>query len=129
MAEHLESYLEKAGESLQGAESEYASERYNNAVNRSYYACFQSAIAALQRAGIMDRNGYWAHDFVVAQFDGQLIYRRKLYPAELRGMLSRNYLLRETADYNEVSVSRVEAGRALARARSFVSAIQAGEER
>src|SRR5205823_6359850 len=42
---------DKALESLAGAESELANGRYNNAANRAYYACFQAAIAALQRAG------------------------------------------------------------------------------
>ena len=33
-------YLEKAVESLAGAESEYVNGRYNNCANRCYYACF-----------------------------------------------------------------------------------------
>ena len=41
-------YLAKAEESLLGAASELAQGRYNNSVNRAYYACFQAAIAALQ---------------------------------------------------------------------------------
>jgi len=40
-------YLAKAEESLVGAASELAHGRYNNSVNRAYYACFQAAIAAL----------------------------------------------------------------------------------
>lgn len=32
-------FLAKALESLQGAESELANKRYNNAANRAYYAC------------------------------------------------------------------------------------------
>ena len=43
--------LEKARENLVGAESEFLNQRYNNSVNRAYYACFQAAIAALQKAG------------------------------------------------------------------------------
>ncbi len=48
-------YLAKAEESLVGAASELAHGRYNNSVNRAYYACFQAAIAALQHASIGPR--------------------------------------------------------------------------
>jgi uncharacterized protein (UPF0332 family) len=116
-------FLTKAEESLAGAESELANGRYNNCANRCYYASFQAAIAALQRAGFQARTGQWGHDFVQAEFVGQLINRRKSYPADLRDILSRNYKLREIADYAEVLISQTEAGRALRRARQFVEAI------
>ena len=45
-------FLNKSEESLAGAESEYANDRYDNCANRCYYACFQAAIAALLQAGI-----------------------------------------------------------------------------
>ena len=47
-----EQYLAKALRSLQGAESEFANKRFDNAANRAYYACFQAALAALSNAGI-----------------------------------------------------------------------------
>jgi uncharacterized protein (UPF0332 family) len=121
-------YLTKAVESLEGAASEYLARRYNNCANRCYYSVFQAAVAALQYAGIAARVGEWGHDFVPGQFDGQLIYRRKLYPPELRGTLGRLYGLRETADYKDSAVSRTEADRALRRARSFVATIQRSEQ-
>jgi len=97
-----EVFLGKAEESLAGAESEYANRRYNNCANRCYYACFQAAISALLRAGIhpSGRSSDWGHDFVQAQFNGQLINRRKIYPSSLRDALRLTYALRETADYN-----------------------------
>ncbi len=49
--EHL-AYLDKAIESLAGAESEFANRRYNNCANRCYYGMFQAAIAALIVADI-----------------------------------------------------------------------------
>jgi uncharacterized protein (UPF0332 family) len=57
-------YLDKAIESLTGAESELANGKYNNATNRAYYAAFQAAIAALLRDGIQARDDRWAHTFV-----------------------------------------------------------------
>lgn len=124
-------YFEKALESLAGAESEFANDRFNNAANRCYYAMFQAAIVALTRAGITPRgrDGQWSHAFVPAAFDGELINRRKLYPATLRGGLNRTYKLREKADYEQAVVSRTEAARAVRRAQEFVAAVRGGERR
>jgi uncharacterized protein (UPF0332 family) len=63
MTDSLPSYLTKAEESLLGAESEFAQGRHNNAANRCYDACFQAAVAALHRAGIVPRGGRsdWGH--------------------------------------------------------------------
>ena len=57
-------FLNKAVESLIGAESEFINKRYNNTANRAYYACSQAAIAALQRAGVRPRREEWSHEFV-----------------------------------------------------------------
>ena len=118
--------LDKALESFAGAESEFVNERYNNTANRAYYAVFQAAIAALQQAGLRPTRTSWSHEFVPAQFDGVLIGRRKLYPAELRGVLSRNAAVRLSADYDEDPVTQTEASRALGRSRAFVRAIHTG---
>ena len=124
-------FLEKALESLAGAESELANGRYNNCANRCYYACFQAAIVALTRARVTPRggSGAWSHAFVPAQFDGELVNRRKLYPTELRGTLNRAYKLRSKADYEINAVSQTEASRALRRSQAFVGAVQGGDPR
>jgi uncharacterized protein (UPF0332 family) len=123
-------FLAKAEGSLAGAESEFVNGRYNNCANRCYYACFQAAIHALTRAGIRPpgTGSQWSHAFVPAQFDGQLVNRRKLYPTELRGLLSWNHGLRESADYKDHLVTQAEATGALRRTRRFVQAIQARGE-
>jgi uncharacterized protein (UPF0332 family) len=56
-------FLDKALESLVGAESEFLNRRYNNCANRCYYACFQAAIVALQLAGVAPRGAsrHWRH--------------------------------------------------------------------
>src|SRR5713101_9744452 len=101
-------YLAKADESLAGAESELANGRYNNCANRCYYACFQAAIAALIRASIrpLGDQDQWSHGFVEAQFAGELVNRRKLYPAELRDVLTRLIELRQVADYRPYHASQ-----------------------
>src|SRR3954453_2279489 len=116
-------YLTKAHESLAGAESEFANGRYNNCANRCYYACFQAAIASLNRAGVTPGGSSWGHAFVQAQFVGELINRRHLYPAELRDTLARALIVREQADYKLAAVSQAQAARIVARARAFVAAI------
>jgi uncharacterized protein (UPF0332 family) len=125
MIDRASLFLEKAVESLAGAQSEIVNGRHNNAANRCYYACFQAAICALARAGLKPRGDEWSHAYVPATFDGELINRRKLYSPELRGVLARNQLLRLKADYQESTVSQTEANRAMRRTRDFVLAVQA----
>jgi uncharacterized protein (UPF0332 family) len=125
MAEQGSLFLERAIESLLGAESELGRRRFNHAANRAYFACFQAAIAALQRAGIRAQGGEWSHQFVRSQFDGILVYRRKLYPSELRGVLATNAELRVSSDYRETPVSQAEVSIAVRRCRTFVEAIRA----
>jgi uncharacterized protein (UPF0332 family) len=122
-------FLEKARESLDAAESEFAHGRFNTCANRCYYACFQAAVAVLARFGITPPGGQraeWGHAFVQSQFVTQLIDRRKLIPSTLRDILSRTITLRRVADYTIDSVSRTQAERALRRARTFVQAVQEG---
>ncbi len=125
-----EDYLAKAEESLAGAESEFTNRRFNNCANRAYYASFQAAIAALLEAGIRptSREALWGHGWVQAQFAGQLIGRRKLYPADLRDTLSRLQELRRRAGYEGAHVGGVQADRAVGRAERFVAVVLGGEE-
>ena len=81
------------------------------------------AIVALIRAGIRPTGEQWSHAFVQAQFAGQLVYRRKLYPADSRNVLPYLQSLREKADYETDSVNQIEASRAMRRAREFIATI------
>jgi uncharacterized protein (UPF0332 family) len=117
-------FLAKAREALAGAESEFANRRYNNAANRAYYACFFAAIVALLDAGIRPPGKQWGHEFVQAQFSGNLIWRRKLYPAELRDVISKNMRARQDADYDAFPVSEIESIRAVKRAAMLVVAVE-----
>lgn len=121
-------YLEKAEENLAAAESDLANSRYNCCASRCYYACYQAAIYALIRAGMRPpgRSGEWGHDFVQAQFNGQLIARRKIYSSHLRDALQQGFALRARSDYELERVSEVQAVRAVRRAAEFVDAIRRG---
>ena len=116
-------YLTKAYENLLTAESEFANGRYNSCANRTYYACFQAAIAAILTEGIRP-SGQWNHQFVQAQFVGVLINKRKRYESELRRVLADNQSLRDKADYRPEFVTATQASRALRRTRQFVTAIR-----
>lgn len=119
-----EPYLVKAERSLLGAESEYANERYENCINRGYYACFQAAIAALRQSSVPAAGNQWSHGFVQGQFVGQLINRRHRYPPALRSVLTDRQTVRNRADYGPEMISEVEAYRGLCRAREFVTAVR-----
>lgn len=125
MLDLAQSYLQKARECLRGAESEYVNSRYNNCANRCYYACFQAAIHALTQAGIRPRGAstQWGHEFVQAEFIGQLINRRKLYPTSLRDALIRSFVLRRVADYGRELVTEKQVYRVLQRTSDFVEAV------
>ncbi len=80
-------------------------------------ACFGKVSARRTRAS----NG--GHAYVQSQFVGQLINRRKRYPAGLRDVLARCLILRQTADYAPDDVTETRAARTLQRARAFVEAL------
>jgi len=121
----MHDYLAKAHENLAGAASELRHGRTNSCTRSAYYACFHSAIAALLHAGLTapEPARGWGHDWVHASFVGQLIQRRKLYPASLRRILPDVLALRHKGDYRVTSVSRREAQQAVRSAHILVQAV------
>jgi hypothetical protein len=61
-----------------------------------------------------------------SQFIGQLINRRKVYPASLRNTLEDNRALRQAAGYKRENVTEVRASRAVRRTEDFLQAIREG---
>jgi uncharacterized protein (UPF0332 family) len=121
----FDDYVAKARENLASTESEWTFGRYNSCARSAYYACFHAAIAALIQASLAppDPSQGWGHDWVQAQFVGQLIQRRKVYPASLRRTLTDLLNLRHRADYRLVHVSRRDAQRAVRDAQVFVQTV------
>jgi uncharacterized protein (UPF0332 family) len=116
-------YLAKARQSLLGAQSELEQKRFDNTVNRAYYACFQAAVAALIAADVpvlTEKGGTVSHQVIHSGFSNLLIRRRKLYPAFLRGALQDVMRDRIAADYGATSVSAAVAGVDVRRAQAFV---------
>jgi hypothetical protein len=107
--------------------------RTNSRARSAYYACFHAAIAALHHARptAPEPARGWGHDWVHASFVGQLIQRRKLYPANLRRTLPDLLALRHKGDYRVTRVSQREAQQAVHSTQTFVQAVTAhvqGEE-
>ncbi len=123
----MHDYLAKAHENLAGAQSELQHGQTNSCARSAYYACFHAAIAALLHAGIPPPEPArgWGHDWVHASFVGQLIQRRKLYPANLRRNLPDLLALRHKADYRATRVSQREPQQAVRSAQTLVQAVAA----
>ena len=118
-----ERYLAKASESLASARADTRARRYNSAANRAYYAAFQAAVSALIQARIRPANEDWSHRFVMSQFSGRLIRRRKLLPSALRSTLQELFDRRVAADYSAENVSAGDARGAVKRAARLVGAV------
>ncbi len=119
-------WLVKAEQSLRGAESEFANQRYDNAANRAYYACFHAAIAALIDAGVLTVEGGKtpSHAFVQSAFARELIHRRKSVPSELTSTLLDLLFLRQQADYSSIPLNDVRVKRALDKAKMLVGIVR-----
>lgn len=79
--------------------------------------------------GMQPSGRQWGHEFVQARFVGELVNRRKLYPADLRQNLSNTLGLRQTADYARDHINQREAARALRWTRPLIEAVRGGGEK
>ncbi|MCC6674330.1 MAG: hypothetical protein IT339_03975 [Thermomicrobiales bacterium] len=84
---------------------------------------------ALQVEGIRAPGKRWGHDTVRAQFAGELIRRRKLYPAELRDTFERLGEVRQVADYAAIPISELSVARAVRRTNDFVATVRENKDR
>ncbi len=117
-------HFEKATESLQAAELCYTHKLYNATVNRGYYAMFQSAIIALEKAGVKAAGSRWSHTRVQSTFAQELTRSRKIYPRSLAGMLNDGLTIRNEADYGTASTSKRQAYKVLRWTRDFVKQVE-----
>lgn len=109
-----ERYLRKARDSLAAAAADAGARRYNSAANRSYYAAFQAAVAALIQSDIRPvEKSTWQHRFVLSQFSGKLVKRRKQLPSDLPGRFGELLRCRLAGDYEPNDVSAGGAGQSV----------------
>lgn len=118
-----DAFFNKALESLASAEDDLTKRRYNACARNGYYAAFQAAVAALIREGVQPQPGSWGHDFVQAEFQGRLVYRRKMYSSHFRRVLTDLFRSRAEADYTDRALNRRDSERVLAMARDLVIAV------
>jgi len=97
-------FLNKAKENLTAAQVCFDNGLFNACANRAYYAALQAAVAALVHRGIC--RDKIDHGQVQADFSGELIKRRKIYPAKLKSYLPDMQLVRNQADYTAKQISR-----------------------
>lgn len=116
-------FLQKARECIEAARILMEQGCPNSAANRTYYAAFQAARAAIATAGASTPGDKWSHESVQARFS-LLIHRQKLYPSNLRSYLSELRATRHLADYTEDMISLRMAKDALRLAEEFVVAIE-----
>ena len=119
-----EAYMAKALESLAAAEADLEAGRHNAAASRAYYAAFQASVAMLIENGIGPRGDAWEHRFVISQFSGKLIRRRKVLPARLTASLGVLLQRRLRADYRPAAVSKREANDSIARTTDLCKSVR-----
>jgi len=115
-------FLAKAEENLAAAQVCFDSGLFNACANRAYYSALQAAVAALARHGI--RRDRIDHGQVQADFSGELIKRRKIYPAKLKSYLYDMQLVRNKADYSDENISRQRADKWLSRIKEMIELIE-----
>jgi len=115
-------FLNKAEENLTAAQVCFDNGLFNACANRTYYAALQAAISALAHRGI--KRDKIDHGQVQADFSGELINRRKIYPAKLKSYLPDIQFVRNQADYSGENVSKQRAAKRLSMAYGFTDFIR-----
>jgi len=91
--------LERAKEALLDVRVSIQNDRWNNAANRLYYACFYAAIALL----INDEYEAHTHNGVRALL-GQHYVKNGIIDEELSQAYRRMFNLRQTGDYDDMAM-------------------------
>jgi len=110
----------KAEENLNAAKLLFENKLYNASANRSYYA----AITALSKEGFETER--ISHETTQSIFAGELIKRKKKYPASLKSFLIKLKNVRHNADYKSIQISKKIASRQLSKSQEFVRIVIEG---
>lgn len=124
----VSAFFSKAREDLADAQAAVDAARYNACARSTCYAAFHAAVAALWAEGIRPREGTGgtlSQKMVQGEWASRLIYRRRLYPPELRNTLSRLFDLRVRADYRPENVTSRDARRAVGLSERLVAHVEA----
>jgi uncharacterized protein (UPF0332 family) len=117
------SFQKKARESLRAAQLLLESGCVNSVANRSYYAAFHAARAAIIASGLSTSEKRWAHEALQGKFS-ELIRQKKAYPSHIKSYLMELIAVRELADYGLEMVSLRVAKECVRKATEFVTLIE-----
>lgn len=115
-------FLIKARRNLQAAQLLFDHQMYDESANRAYYAAFQAALAALAAIGIQTER--MSHEAVQANFNAELIHRRKIYPGHFKSYLPDLQAVRIEADYTLKSISKKVTSHQIKKAKEFVEKVE-----
>jgi uncharacterized protein (UPF0332 family) len=96
---------------------------YDSAVNRSYYAMFDIARAAVLRAGVAEDKLPRTHNGVIQLFRQHAV-QSGLMEQQLAGELSRTESLRIKADYTDLEIEPKIASEVVEKAELFVQTVE-----
>jgi uncharacterized protein (UPF0332 family) len=118
----IREFFQKAKENLKAAQVLFDQKLYNASVTRSYYSAFQIAIAALAKYGITSDK--IEHSRVQANFNGELIHKRKIFSGHFKSYLPDLQAVRNRADYKTELLSQKTALRQLTKTKEFVTSVE-----
>jgi uncharacterized protein (UPF0332 family) len=123
MTRFARALVRKSERALRSARLDLKDGDYDSAVNRSYYAMFDIARAALLRAGVAEDKLPRTHNGVIAAF-GQHAVQTGQIDRELAADLSRTESHRIKADYTGIEIEPKIAAETVAKAEVFVQTVE-----
>src|SRR6266480_7471988 len=115
--------VRKSERALKSARLDLTDRDYDSAVNRSYYAMFDIARAALLRAGVAEDKLPRTHSGVIDAFRQHAVQSGQI-DRELAADLSRTESHRIKADYTGIEIEPKTAAEAVAKAEVFVQTVE-----
>jgi uncharacterized protein (UPF0332 family) len=115
--------VRKSERALTSARRNLTDGDYDSAVNRSYYAMFDIARAAVLRAGVAEDKLPRTHNGVIQVFRQHAV-QSGLMDQQLAGELSRTESLRIKADYTDLEIEPKIASEVVEKAELFVQTVE-----
>ena len=115
--------VRKSERALKSARRNLTDGDYDSAVNRSYYAMFDIARAAVLRAGVAEDKLPRTHNGVIQVFREHAV-QSGLMDKQLAGELSRTESLRIKADYTDLEIEPKIASEVVEKSELFVQTVE-----
>lgn len=112
-----ELFIQRSHNNIKAAQLLSDAGLHDACANRIYYAVFDAAFVACMHYGVKIEP---EHAKVLSAFCGELIARKKLFPASVKESLYELQKIRIKADYGEVAVSKTTASNALKTGKQIV---------